>query len=455
MDASVIRRGASREPLEAHPLVRRHREKSGRGAPPERIEAEWVKRLALEAGAADVGLVEIDRPELADQRADMLAAFPATRTLVSFVCALHRENVRSPSRSVADLEFLQAEQEADEVARRVARGLAERGVGALYAVPGYPLETSRWPEKMWAVAHKPVAVAAGLGRIGRHRLVVHPRLGSFVFLGTLLVDREATAYDRPLAEDPCLECQLCVAACPVGAIGERGEFNPLSCYAHNYRDRHGGFLDWIEKLTDSSSFAAYRRQFSDAESVSIWQGLTTGVSNKSTYCMAVCPTGEDVIGPYLEDRRAYLDRVLRPLRDKVEDVYVVPGGDAEANVARRFPHKRIRRVRSGLRARTVRGFVDALPKMFQPGKARGLDATFHFSFVGGEQLEATVIVRDQTIQVKPGLVGAADLVVTADSATWLGVLAGERSQLWALLSRKLRLRGQLRLMRAFAACFPS
>lgn len=454
MEAKVAGRGSPRESLEAHPLVRRHRERSGRSAPPERLDSQSLKRIAREAGAADVGLVEIDRPELADQRADILAAFPATRTLVSFVCALHRENVRSPSRSVADLEFLQAEQEADEVGRRVARALAELGVRALYAVPGYPLETARWPEKMWAVAHKPVAVAAGLGRMGRHRLVVHPHFGSFVFLGTLLVDREATRYDGPLAEDPCIGCQLCVAACPVGAIGPRGEFNALSCYAHNYRDRHGGFLDWVAKLTQSASFAAYRREFSDAESVSMWQALTMGVSNKSTYCMAVCPTGEDVIGPYLGDRPAFLDGVLRPLREKVEDVYVVPGGDAEAKVARLFPHKRIRRVHPGLRARTVRGFVDALPIMFQPGKAQGLDATFHFSFMGEEQLEATVVVRDGNIEVEPGLVGAADLAVTADSATWLAVLARERSVLWALLRRKVRLRGRVRLMKDFAACFP-
>ncbi len=103
-------RGARRESVEAHPLVRRHREGTGRTAPPERLDAGWLKRLALEAGAADAGLVELDRPELADQRADILAAFPETRTLLAFVCRLHRENVRSPSRSVADLEFLQAEQ---------------------------------------------------------------------------------------------------------------------------------------------------------------------------------------------------------------------------------------------------------------------------------------------------------------------------------------------------------
>jgi ferredoxin len=440
--------------LAEHPLVRRNRQRQAPPAAPERLDADWLKRVALDAGAADVGLVEIDRPELSDQRDDILAAFPAARTLVAFVCRVERENLRSPSRSVVDLELSSASREMDEVARRIVRVLAGRGIRAMNPPAHYPLETARWPEKMWVVAQKPVAVAAGLGRIGRHRLVVHPRFGAQVLLGTVLVDRPATSYDAPVAEDPCLECQLCVAACPVGAIGADGSFNALSCFVHSNRDRQGGFVDWVEKLASSRGFADYRKSFSDAETVSLWQNLTTGSGYKSSSCMAVCPTGEDVIGPYLADRRAFLDTVLRPLREKVEDVYVVPGGDAEASVARRFPHKRIRRVRPGLRARTVTGFLDALPILFQPGKARGLAATFHFTFSGDEQVQATVVVRDQRIDVKPGHVGAPDLHVMADSATWLSILEKERSVISALLRRRLRLRGPMRLMRSFAACFP-
>src|SRR2546425_9647265 len=38
------------------------------------------------------------------------------------------------------------------------------------------LEADRWMiERMWVVAHKPVAVAAGLGHMGIHRNVIHPR----------------------------------------------------------------------------------------------------------------------------------------------------------------------------------------------------------------------------------------------------------------------------------------
>jgi hypothetical protein len=62
--------------LAEHPLVQRKGQRGDPPAAPERLDADWLKRVALEAGAADVGLVEIDRPELSDQRDNILAARP-------------------------------------------------------------------------------------------------------------------------------------------------------------------------------------------------------------------------------------------------------------------------------------------------------------------------------------------------------------------------------------------
>ena len=45
--------------------------------------------------------------------------------------------------------------------------------------------------------------------------------------------------------------------------------------------------------------------------------------------------------------------------------------------------------------------------------------------------------------------------MTADSETWLGFLAKERSLLWALLRRRIRIKGSLKLLVTFGKCFPS
>ena len=81
---------------------------------------------------------------------------------------------------------------------------------------------------------------------------------------------------------------------------------------------------------------------------------------------------------------------------------------------------------SGRRPKSIRSFLFALPHLFQRHASAGLDATYHFTFTGGEPAEATVVIGDGAIRVEPGHVGTPDLRVTADGPTWLGFLAKER-----------------------------
>jgi ferredoxin len=154
--------------------------------------------------------------------------------------------------------------------------------------------------------------------------LIHPRFGNFVILGTVLMECEAGEYDYPIACNPCLECKLCVTACPVGAIGPEGNFNFASCLTHNYREFLGGFSDWVEHVADAKGALEYRRRVSDNETASMWQSLSHGANCKSAYCMAVCPAGEDVIGPYLEDTQRHLAEVVRPLQERPEPVRIGP-----------------------------------------------------------------------------------------------------------------------------------
>jgi alkyl sulfatase BDS1-like metallo-beta-lactamase superfamily hydrolase len=193
----------------------------------------------------------------------------------------------------------------------------------------------------------------------------------------------------------------------------------------------------------------------DPESASMWQSLGFGPNYKAAYCMSVCPAGEDVIGPYLTNKAGHLKDVVRPLQEKEETIYVVAGSDAEDHVARRFPHKKVKRVHNGLRTRTIELFLAGLYLTFQPGKAANLNAVYHFTFTGKEEGKATIVIRDGALQVEDGHQGLADLLVTADSETWLGFLAKERSLTWALFRRRIRIRGSPRLLVAFGKCFPS
>lgn len=444
--------------FDSHPHVLAHRSKpaptgSRPGLPP--LDAAELKDLALAAGADDAGLVSIDDPALDDQREIILDAFPFAKTLVAIVKRMNRESIRSPMRSLANLEFHETGDEVTAAGREIARLLEARGIPAANANMAFPMEADRWPRRMWVVSHKPVAVAAGLGRMGIHRSVIHPRFGSFILLGTVIVGAAATSYGAPVEFNPCLECKLCVAACPTGAILPDGSFNFLACYTHNYREFMGGFSDWVETVADSPSAKAYRTKVTDGETVSMWQSLAYGPNYKAAYCLSVCPAGEELIGGWLDDPKAHLEAVVRPLTEKPETVYVVSGSDAEDFVPRRFPKKHVRRVHSGRLVDSVATFLAGLPLAFQREKSEGLDAVYHFTFTGAEKAKATVTIRNKQLSVAPGHAGKADLAITADAKTWLRFLTRDQSMPWALATRRIRLRGSPRLLMAFGRCFPS
>jgi len=70
--------------IDQHPTVVAARNRPPRPEQP-RVSAARLREICRAAGADDVGFVAIDRPEIAAERADILKAFPATKTLVSIV----------------------------------------------------------------------------------------------------------------------------------------------------------------------------------------------------------------------------------------------------------------------------------------------------------------------------------------------------------------------------------
>jgi epoxyqueuosine reductase len=76
------------------------------------------------------------------------------------------------------------------------------------------------------IAERELAARAGIGWVGKNTCIIHPRLGSFLFLATILTTLRPDQLGLSPAEpevappDPghCGTCTRCLEACPTGAL---------------------------------------------------------------------------------------------------------------------------------------------------------------------------------------------------------------------------------------------
>ena len=311
-----------------------------------------IKKICIDAGADDVGLVDIDRDSLCKEKEGILHVYSHTRSIISIIIANNRENIQSPARYVANEEYHHTGDRISSVARDILRRLNQIGIRGVVVNKDWPMAMDRYPGKIWDVSHKIMTVEAGLGNMGINRLVLHPKYGSCVQLESVLVNGVMNEYDHPVKENPCIKCNLCASVCPTGAITKDQPFDFMSCITHSYRDNFVGFNNLVEAIVTSQDMQEYRSHFDDKETGFMWQSLMFRISYRCGYCMAVCPAGEEVKPVYLENKKEYIERILKPLRDCHERVYVTADSKAETK-AKRNANKEVM---------IVNGMVRSLPK---------------------------------------------------------------------------------------------
>ena len=92
-----------------------------------------------------------------------------------------------------------------------------------------------------------LARLAGIGYFGKNCNIINPTLGSYIFLGLMLVDFQMEEYSIPL-ELECGNCKICSSACPTGALYDDYKVNASICLSYISQSKGEVAEEYRDKL---------------------------------------------------------------------------------------------------------------------------------------------------------------------------------------------------------------
>ncbi|NLF10646.1 MAG: tRNA epoxyqueuosine(34) reductase QueG [Anaerolineaceae bacterium] len=157
------------------------------------------------------------RADAVEKRRDPARILPEARTVVAVGLNYHTVPLPpvlrdDPSRGIV-ASYAWGPDYHDVMLPRL-HGLAE----AIARATGRPVPYRAYVDT-GPVLERDVAARAGLGFVGKNTNLIRPRLGSWFFLGELLLGMELEPLQEPApAAGTCGRCTRCLDACPTGAL---------------------------------------------------------------------------------------------------------------------------------------------------------------------------------------------------------------------------------------------
>jgi len=178
----------------------------------------------LDAGyAADMDWMTRRLPERLDPRVVLTGA----QTVIALAIAYHR-----PPAEKAPIARYARGRDYHYAHRDRMKALRKRLLGLDPTLETYAaVDTGVAMEKVWAER-------AGVGWIGKNGCLISPRLGSWLTLSVMFVDRAVDAYDPP-HDRRCGSCTLCLGACPTQAFPAPGVVDARRCLSYQSIENRG------------------------------------------------------------------------------------------------------------------------------------------------------------------------------------------------------------------------
>jgi epoxyqueuosine reductase len=162
-----------------------------------------------------------------DRRADVRQVVPSARSVIS-LGTIYNTSTPYSDAAAPDRAAIARYAWGDDYHTVIEQRL-DVLLGALAALAGEGFDARRYVDT-GPVQERVYAQYAGLGWIGKNTCLIHPELGSWIFLSEIISNLELVP-DQPVF-DQCGTCTLCLASCPTGALVEPGVLDSTRCLSY-------------------------------------------------------------------------------------------------------------------------------------------------------------------------------------------------------------------------------
>ena len=249
---------------------------------------EKIRKYIMDLGVDDVGFA--NAPDYHSPKSYGIETFlPGAKTIISLVFQ-ELDTCESPSVTIAmngrlDMNYFQR-----SCSYQINRFLKKEFQAKVVDMPySSPMELHQDRMALADFSQRHAAVAAGLGTIGRHNLLIHPRFGTRIGLTALITNLEIEP-DAKIEQDLCIHCDLCVRNCPAGALDEDKKTDVGKCikFSQPYGLRTN--IGFWQEFADSSP-EEQKRMFTDEKYWRLQQAHSIGMQYYCFNCLKSCPVG--------------------------------------------------------------------------------------------------------------------------------------------------------------------